>query len=89
MNGFGEGIATHNALKKLGHEQVFVLSRSTAVGSGKYVAHWTGDNNSKWSMLKVSISQMFDFNMYSVPFVGADICGFGGNTTPELCARWM
>ena len=27
-------------------------------------------------------------NMYGMPLMGADVCGYSGDTSAELCARW-
>lgn len=37
----------------------------------------------------MSIGQLMNMGVSCVPFVGADIGGFYGNSTPELFARWM
>uniref|UniRef100_A0A915KP69 Galactose mutarotase N-terminal barrel domain-containing protein n=1 Tax=Romanomermis culicivorax TaxID=13658 RepID=A0A915KP69_ROMCU len=95
LYGYQESLATNLALRSLWpHKRPFILSRSTFLGSGKIVFHWTGDNTSDWPDLEWSIIASIEFNMFGIPFVGADICGFnavakGRGSQEELCTRWM
>ncbi|KAJ6533997.1 glycoside hydrolase family 31 protein [Mycena vulgaris] len=90
MWGMMEEKATHLALQELqpGRRPV-IIARSTFPSSGKWAGHWLGDNFSKWEYMYRSIQGVLQFQIFQIPFVGADTCGFIGNTDEELCNRWM
>eukprot|EP01117_Protostelium_nocturnum_P008400 TRINITY_DN29_c2_g1_i2.p1 TRINITY_DN29_c2_g1~~TRINITY_DN29_c2_g1_i2.p1 ORF type:complete len:707 (+),score=283.88 TRINITY_DN29_c2_g1_i2:811-2931(+) len=87
--GYMESWASKEAMEKIRGERALIISRSSYSGSGVRTGHWTGDNYSNWRNLYTSIPDILNFNLFGVPLIGADICGFGGTATEELCARWI
>jgi alpha-glucosidase (family GH31 glycosyl hydrolase) len=90
LYGHYEGMATRRAADKIfAGKRSLIVSRSTFAGSGRYMSHWLGDNHSTWDDMHWSIAGVITMGMFGLPHVGADICGFAGNTTKELCTRWI
>ena len=86
--GYYEGKTTYDYLYNNLKSRPFILSRSTSIGSGKYVFHWLGDNYGQEPDIKYSIAGIFNFNIFGIPFTGSDICGFFNDTNKDLCLRW-
>uniref|UniRef100_A0A8B9C233 alpha-glucosidase n=1 Tax=Anser brachyrhynchus TaxID=132585 RepID=A0A8B9C233_9AVES len=90
LYGYSMAISTNEVINTVfPGKRSFLISRSTFVGSGKHTGHWLGDNAATWEHIKWAIPGMLEFNLFGIPYIGADICGFFDDTTEELCRRWM
>ena len=69
-------------------KRILMFSRSSYIGAHRYGGIWHGDNHSWWSHLLLNIQQMPAVNMCGFLYTGADIGGFGSDTTEDLVLRW-
>lgn len=69
-------------------QRTFIIERSSFAGMGKFGSRWLGDNFSEERFMGYSVSGTMLMNIFGITLAGSDICGFIGDTTPELCARW-
>jgi len=90
LYGWSQSVASYKTMQSMfpGKRSV-VYSRSTYPSSGRYAVHWLGDNSADWTHMQMSIIGMIEFNMFGIPTVGADICGFFNEPDMEMCARWQ
>ncbi|XP_014243095.1 lysosomal alpha-glucosidase-like [Cimex lectularius] len=85
LYGAAELEVTKQALTYILKKRPFVISRSANLYS---IGHWTGDVYSSWEAMAQSVKDLLNYSIFGISMVGADICGFNGNTTKELCRRW-
>ncbi len=69
-------------------KRILMFSRSSYIGAHRYGGVWCGDNLSWWSHILLNLQQMPGLNMSGFVFSGADVGGFGANTTEDLVMRW-
>ncbi len=70
-------------------QRILLFSRSSYIGMHRYGGIWTGDNESWWSHLLLSIHQMPSLNLCGILYTGSDLGGFGSDVTEDLLLRWM
>ena len=70
-------------------KRCLLFSRSSYIGMHRYGGIWTGDNKSWWSHILLNLKMLPSLNMCGFLYTGADLGGFGCNTTRDLLLRWL
>ena len=88
--GFNMTRAAGEAFDRIDPDRRFLMfSRSSYIGMHRYGGIWTGDNRSWWSHLLLNLKMMPSLNMCGFLYSGADLGGFGSDTTRELLLRFL
>lgn len=90
LYGYNMTRAAGEAFKEIAPNKEFLMfSRSSYIGMHRYGGIWMGDNQSWWSHILLNLKMLPSLNMCGFMYIGADLGGFGSNTTRELLLRWL
>ena len=90
LYGFNMTRAAGEAFDRIDPGRRFLMfSRSSYIGMHRYGGVWTGDNKSWWSHILLNLKMMTSLNMCGFLYAGADLGGFGADTTRELLLRFL
>jgi alpha-glucosidase len=67
----------------------WIFSRSGWAGLQKYAWNWTGDIETSWEALQVTVPMILGLGLSGHAFSGVDIGGFSGSPDAELYLRWF
>ncbi len=71
----------------VGNDRV-VLARSGYPGIQRYAVMWTGDGEAGYDNMALQIPLITSMGITGMPFVGCDLGGFLGKTTPDLLLKF-
>lgn len=90
LYGYNMTRAAGEAFERLSPDKrILMFSRASCIGMHRYGGIWQGDNKSWWSHLLMNLQMSPALNMCGFLYTGADLGGFGSNTTEELLLRWL
>ncbi len=90
LYGYNMTRAAGEAFAQLSPEKrVLLFSRSSYIGMHRYGGIWMGDNQSWWSHILMNLQMLPSLNMCGFLYTGADLGGFGSNTTEDMMLRWL
>ncbi|RPI27228.1 MAG: alpha-glucosidase, partial [Chloroflexota bacterium] len=67
----------------------WIVSRAGWAGQQRFAWNWTGDTETSWESLRMTIPTVLGLGLSGQPFSGPDIGGFSGDPSAELFLRWF
>ena len=76
-------------LQQIPERRPWIFTRSGWAGIQRYAWSWTGDTETSWASLRMTIPEVVGRGLSGVPFTGPDIGGFSSDPGAELFTRWF